>query len=70
MVPGLLGLVAVEGTAFRSEVDDACLDVGVSYAAESHAYHIVMHRINVAQTLCNCLLCVWGRDVDRMAQDR
>ena len=29
MVPGLLGLVAVEGTAFRSEVAEACLGVGV-----------------------------------------
>jgi hypothetical protein len=38
MVPGLLGLVAVEGTASRSEVDEACLDVGVIDATESHIY--------------------------------
>jgi hypothetical protein len=38
MVPVLLGLVAVEGTAFRSEVAEACLGVGVTRAAESHVY--------------------------------
>jgi hypothetical protein len=38
MVPGMLGLVTVEGTVFRSEVDEACLDVGVTDAAESHVY--------------------------------
>ena len=41
MVPGLLGLVAVEGIAFWSEVAEACLGVGegVTRAAESHVYH-------------------------------
>ena len=38
MVPILLGLVAVEGTSFRSEVAEACLGVGVTCAAESHGY--------------------------------
>ena len=39
MVPGLLGLVAVEGIAVWSEVAEACLGVGVTRAAESHVYH-------------------------------
>ena len=39
MVPGSLGLVAVEGIAFWSEVAEACLGVGVTRAAESHVYH-------------------------------
>ena len=38
MVPGLLGLVVVEGIAFRSEVAEACLDVCAADAAESHVY--------------------------------
>ena len=39
MVPGSLGLVAVAGIAFWSEVAEACLGVGVTRAAESHVYH-------------------------------
>ena len=39
MVPGSLGLVAVEGIALRSEVAEACLGVGVTRATESHVYH-------------------------------
>ena len=39
MVLGSLGLVAVKGIAFWTEVAEACLGVGVTRAAESHVYH-------------------------------
>ena len=35
MLPGSLGLVAVEGIAFRSEVAEACLGVGVGVTRAS-----------------------------------
>ena len=39
MVLGSLGLVAVEGIAFWTEVAEACLGVAVTRAAKSHVYH-------------------------------
>jgi hypothetical protein len=39
MVPGSLGLVAVEGIEFWTEVAEACLGVGETRAVKSHVYH-------------------------------
>ena len=62
----------------RSKVDEACLDVGVTDAAESHVYQYVqccalvhpeMHTVYVAQILCIYMLAIcMGSDVD--AEDR
>jgi len=64
MVPGSLGLVAVEGIAFWSEVAEACLGVGVTLPVPPRAmFTIVVHpdmHICCSNNLHMLCICTGG----------